>query len=132
MQRRNKNWAAIGVLIALVLFPTTATAQAKFAGVPLNEAFRLALWDRGGDYFASRNFYNQADLIFGIGLFPENRVRKDAKAISNLFVDAMAQQTQSTPPVRTRDLPNPYNSSLRLMLNELGGDRVGDRIFYQP
>jgi len=132
MKRRNKDWVGIGVLIALVLFPTAAMAQAKFAGVPLNEAFRLTLWDRGGDYFSSRNFYNQADLIFGIGLFPETRVRKDAKAISNLFVDAMAQQTQSTPPIRTQDLPNPYKSSLRLMLNELGGDRVGDKIFYRP
>jgi hypothetical protein len=44
--------------------------------------------------------------------FPENEIARDAELINTVYRDALYQQTNNDPYIRTPDLPNPYNTSL--------------------
>ncbi|OKH17909.1 hypothetical protein NIES208_07705 [[Limnothrix rosea] IAM M-220] len=45
--------------------------------------------------------------------YPEHNAKRDFKKVDTLYRDIMLQQVASDPVIRTPDLANPYNSSLR-------------------
>ena len=45
--------------------------------------------------------------------YPEHNAKRDFKKVSILYSDIMQQQVASDPVIRTPDLANPYNSSIR-------------------
>ncbi len=84
---------------------------------PINDTFNRAANNSSGTFFDLTNISGQANMIFGWrswpeGSFPENQISQDAKTTGILLQDVMLQQT-GTPPVRTRDLNSPFNTSIK-------------------
>lgn len=115
-----------GLTSALAIFTTvgvSSTAMAQTA--PTNQfspyttvadRFEQVFFTNDKDFFANRSFVRQLDLIFGFGSlstgFIENEANADTKAINIFYKDALLQQGSSDPVIRTRDLPNPYDTSV--------------------
>jgi hypothetical protein len=87
-------------------------------GVPFGQVhneFTEAYFSHGRDYFASRNLGGQIKWIFGIPAFPENSMKRDARAVFEVYQATMYRQMNSGPIVRTLDLPTPFPASLRTL-----------------
>ncbi|NJL82331.1 MAG: hypothetical protein HC890_04055 [Chloroflexaceae bacterium] len=122
------------------LLPAAVFAQAAPETVPvtnygqLSEVFNRAFFGNTGDFFHQISYGEQINYIFGFeplingsGSFPENEVAADAQLLSILHQDALARQAESGPLLFTRDLPNPYTTSLLTepsLIAPLFGDRV--------
>ncbi|HEY9890814.1 MAG TPA: hypothetical protein V6D37_03195 [Candidatus Sericytochromatia bacterium] len=96
----------------------------------LSEAFNSAFFEESGDFYRNRSTLRQIGYIIGPGLpgragFPELEIERDAKRINTLYRDALEQQVSSDPIIRTPDLPNPFNSTLRQVS---GVGRFGTRL----
>lgn len=112
---------AIATSTAVSIFGSAAKAQTaadvKFQPSPtLADRFEEAFYSHDKNYFENRSFFRQLDTIVGWGSFKtsfvENEINADTEAVHNLYVDAFARQVSSDPVIRTRDLPNPYDSSI--------------------
>ena len=53
------------------------------------------------------------NTIIGFKGFPENQISNDGKLIDMVYEDAIKQQSQAVSPIYTRDLTNPYSTSLQ-------------------
>jgi len=82
----------------------------------LADRFEQVFYTNDKDFFTNRSFLRQLDLQIGIGSlntsFVENEINADTKAITILYKDALLKQGYNGPVVRTRDLPNPYDTSI--------------------
>ena len=101
---------------ALAESAPSATAQTE-PQENLAETFHRALFENSGDSFEAGSIWGQINLIFGFtalpeGSFPENQISRDARQIDILYKEALKQQNQSQPMIRTRDLSNPFDSSI--------------------
>ena len=58
----------------------------------------------------------QLDFILGIGSpknsFVDNEINADTRAVTILYKDELLKQGSSDRVIRTRDLPNPYDTSI--------------------
>lgn len=111
---------------ALAIFTTVCVGSAATAqpapnnqspqNGTLSDRFEQVFFANDRDFSANRSFLRQLDFIIGIGSpntgFVENEINADTKAITALYKDALLQQGSSDPIVRTRDLPNPYDTSI--------------------
>jgi hypothetical protein len=78
----------------------------------LNQAFKDAYFTRGKNAYEQSGYAGQINAIVGLTGFPEQHITKDGQAVDNLYQHAMQQQTQAGSPIMTRDLMNPYDTSL--------------------
>jgi hypothetical protein len=81
------------------------------------EAFNQAFNNESGGFFNIVNLGGQLNTIFGWKSFPmgsyrENQVTQEGEIVSTVLQDVLKQQAGSYPVMRTRDLNNPYNTSL--------------------
>lgn len=83
------------------------------------EAVDEAFYDHDKDFMDNRSLGRNLAWMFGFG-FTDNEIVKDAEAFDDLYQDLMRQQNTSDPILRTRDLPNPYNTSVRELRNSGG------------
>jgi len=95
--------------------PVPVNYPSTFESIP--EAFNRAFSKESGTAFDSTRITSQLNSIFGWGSFPEgsfpeNQISRDGERVHQLFVEQMKQQTNSGPILRTRDLENPFNSSI--------------------
>ncbi len=101
------------------------------------EAFERAFFTNTGDFYRSRSIPSQINYIIGPGLpggagFPELQLERDAKRITELYKNLIEQQASADPIIRTPDLPNPFDTSVRLLpVSNRFGTRVegGEFIF---
>ena len=110
----------LGILL-LQGFPVQAQAYAPSMGGPVENVFERASYHNTGKFYQITGVSGQANNIFGWRFLPgqalykgsyiDNLVTMDAKLIEAIYWDYLRQQTDA-PLVRTRDLPNPFNSSL--------------------
>lgn len=118
----NRSLTSLLFIVATgMAFPSAATAQSASSNAPSNyettaEAFERGFFRNDRTYFDNRSFGRQFDFIFGIGSsnknsFIENEIHGDTELLDVLYKDALEQQVSSDPIVRTRDLPNPYETS---------------------
>lgn len=89
----------------------------RFQASPtLADRFEDVFYSQDKNYYENRSFFRQLDMIVGWGSFKtsfvENEITADTEAVHNLYVEALANQVSSDPIIRTRDLPNPYESSI--------------------
>ncbi|WP_013324858.1 iron uptake porin [Gloeothece verrucosa] len=82
------------------------------------EMFNRAFFNRTGPFWdIYQSFWGQANTYLGWRNFPgsflENDIARDAKTMSIILQNGYQQQTP-LPRLRTLDLPNPYNTSVRL------------------
>lgn len=129
---------ALTVSAATSLFATTAKAQLgvgldcingidctipiPLSVYTLDEAMNRAYYSNDKPAYQDQVFPRQLFFLLGPsfnllqGNYPENEITKDAVVIHNLYVEALRLQNSSDPVIRTRNLPNPYNTSVLLLL----------------
>lgn len=109
--------------IATIIAATPATAQQvppPITQYPLRtvpDAFQEALDSNSKNFLINENSLGrQVDLLFGLGNFTnsfrENELEQDLKLLHEVYRDVLNQQVNSGPVLRTRDLPNPFNTTL--------------------
>ena len=130
-------------LIAVLAFTAAASFFAKSAiaqttpstistGESIPDAINRAFFSDSGDIYRNASARRQGQFLLGIGsrarnAFPENEIRRDAERIEGIYRDLLEQQVSSDPLIRTPDLTNPFNSSLRsLGTNQrvFGGNQI--------
>ena len=129
--------AALTLSAAATLFSTTAKAEYAvdcsngidcvnpfpLTGYTLDEAMNRAYFSHGKPVYQNQVFPRQLFFIFGPsfnpfqGNYPEIEITEDARTIHNLYVEALRAQSSNDPVLRTRNLPNPYNTSLFQLQN---------------
>jgi len=80
----------------------------------VNEAF----WENSGDFFRQASMGGQMNTIFGWerfpqGSYPENNITQDGLLLYAIMDDYFRQIREKEPTIRTKDLANPFNTSLR-------------------
>ena len=81
--------------------------------VSLDELFEAAYFEHGENALAQSGIFGQINTIVGIPKFPEQDIAGDAKEVHLLYEAALERQTSTGERLITRDLENPYNTSLR-------------------
>ena len=101
----------IGCTIAAVAMVGCFAPQAHAQQAPgtVADAISRALFSQSGDIYRNTGIDRQATLLFGLS-FPDHESLNDAKSVNKIYQDAIRQR--GSEPVRTADLPNPFNSSL--------------------
>lgn len=94
-----------------------STSSGITNNVTLLEKFEEAFFKNSGISFTNDNIGRQLNTLFGFGDFPEGSypetsIRRDARQVNRLYQELLEQQNSSDPIIRTRDLANPYNSSV--------------------
>lgn len=82
--------------------------------ISLGEAFESAYFKNGENAFVQSGILSQITTIVGIPKFPEQDIAADAKEVDKLYKAALKRQTSTGERLITRDLENPYDSSLRV------------------
>ena len=95
------------------LFSIEAKADTTLNEVSLGEAFEAAYFKNGENAFVQSGFLGSINTIVGIPKFPEQDIAADAKEVDRLYEAALERQTSTGDRLITRDLENPYDSSLR-------------------
>ena len=123
-----KLFSALFIAAASSVWASAATAQtsqsntARFAPIRvqrISDTFNQAFFNESEDFYTNRSTGRQIDLLIGTGLpgsaaFPELEIERDARLINILYNDVLEQQASNNPVLRTPDLANPYNTSLRV------------------
>lgn len=141
MELRFKSLTGVLVLVtAAIGFPCAAIAQTASTTAEetlyptIQEVFNQAFFENDPDFFSNRSLGRQIDWILGPGSllrnsFPENEISRDAELVNRLYQDVLQQQVSNGPIIRTRDLPNPYETTIlqspRVNVNNpVGGNEV--------
>ena len=88
------------------------TIEAK-AEEPLAELFEAAYFKNGENAFVQSGILAQITTITGIPKFPEQDIAADGEEVHKVYEYVLELQTSSGEPLITRDLDNPYDTSLR-------------------
>ena len=91
------------------MFSLSAKAEMK----PLDDKFNDAYFMNGKDAFIQSNAFGQINTILGFTGFPEQHINRDGKAVDTIYQEGMAKQSSMGAKMVTRDLTNPYDTSLR-------------------
>lgn len=83
----------------------------------MNELVNQAFSQNSGDFFQQADLSGQLNTIFGWsnfpqGSFPENNITRDGLLLNAILADYFKQLQQGEPTMRTRDIPNPFDSSV--------------------
>lgn len=95
------------------IFSIEAKAEEILDEVTLDEAFEAAYFDNGKNAFQQSTIWGQINTIFGFTGFSDQHIAGDAKQVHLLYELGLERQTSTGEPLITRDLVNPYNTSLR-------------------
>ncbi len=115
------NFGNLSVVLVIVAaatgFDGTAIAQPASSSQAkvnetLSETFDRAFFKNDPDFFRNRSFKRQFEWMFGPSGFVENEITRDGKLVHNLYQTSLDKQVASDPIIRTRDLPNPYETSI--------------------
>ncbi len=110
--------AASSVLASEAMAQTNPQGFEPIRVETIPEAFNRAFFTDSGTFYRNRSIPRQIQYIIGPGLpggatFPELELERDARRINNLYNEVLDQQASSDPVIRTPDLPNPFNTSIR-------------------
>ena len=118
----------LGLSMGGLGFAPSASAQES-----IPDAVEGILERRSGNYYKNRSIFSQTGFITGLGGFPEQRLNRDARALSGAYRELMILQNQNTPTVRVPDLPNPYTTSVQLLPTSQFNSRViGSELNFEP
>ncbi|HHP7232498.1 MAG TPA: serine/threonine protein kinase [Xenococcaceae cyanobacterium] len=103
---------AISSFLAVQVHGETPAETEMIQPLDTAEVFEEAFFDHTGDAFENDSIIGQLNTILGFNLFPEKQIALDAELVHLLYSDVLAKQAESGAPLLTRDLENPYNTSL--------------------
>ncbi len=121
MSIRCKSLTGALAILTTVCIGSTASAQTspidQFTQYEtLADRFEQVFYSNDKDFSQNRSLGRQLDFILGFGSlnnsFVDNEINADTRAITILYKDELLKQGSSDRVVRTRDLPNPYNTSI--------------------
>lgn len=93
--------------------PTEAqTEPISMMSESIPTTFTRAFFYHTGNAFENQTILSPLNTIFGFNFYPEKQIALDGELVDSVYKDVMQQQTASIPPLRTRDLSNPFNTSL--------------------
>jgi hypothetical protein len=98
-------------------FPTESSTQTlqQFPGEPIQEVFQRGFYHNTGTFFNISDPSGQLNNMFGWRTFPgsffDNQIAADGEVLNTLLQDQLRQQVGTR--MQTRDLPSPYDTSLR-------------------
>ena len=103
--------------IAATGFHGSAIAGPKSSTQPkadrtLAETFEQAFFANDPAFYRNRSLGRQLDWMFGFKGYTEAEINRDAASVHNLYQSSLKQQNSRVPAIRTRDLPNPYETSI--------------------
>jgi hypothetical protein len=101
------NFKTIGC-VALATVAASCFAP-KVQAETVADAVNKAIFNESGDIYRNAGIDRQATLLFGLS-YPDKEYLGDAQSIGRIYKDALRQRASE--PVRTEDLPNPFNGSL--------------------
>lgn len=124
--------AALTTLTCVIAHPSSAhhppsqneksemSEEVEMVNIPLSvdRLFNQAFWEHSGDFFEQSSIGGQLNTILGWrrfpeGSYPENNITQDALLLYAIMDDYFRQLKQREPTIRTRDLANPFDTSLR-------------------
>ncbi|AFZ16122.1 hypothetical protein [Allocoleopsis franciscana] len=115
--------------------PRTLELDASFSTPPrrletIPEAFNRAFFRESGDFYRNRKIDRQINYIIGAGVpwgagFPDLELERDAERVFKLYQELLELQASTGPVIRTPDLANPFDTSVRLLS---GPPRFGNRL----
>ncbi|MEM8638898.1 MAG: hypothetical protein AAGG51_08815 [Cyanobacteria bacterium P01_G01_bin.54] len=71
-------------------------------------------------YSTTATIGRQFDFLFGFAGFPDSELSRDGSIVNSIYDETMYRQYSLGPLIRTPDLRNPYDSSLRTDPSLLG------------
>ncbi|MBD2311734.1 hypothetical protein H6G20_08690 [Desertifilum sp. FACHB-1129] len=92
--------------------------------ITIPEAFDRALTRNSSSFQENRRIYRQVQANFGLGAYRERQIARDAALVSELYQQVLEQQNRSDRFIRTLDLPNPFDTSVRQLPSTIPGSRV--------
>ena len=109
---RIRRFAMFVSLGAIVIPAMTSPVMAQQVERPtIDDAFEDALYSHQPSSLNSSPLIESVSSFLGLPGFPENEIRRDARAVNNLYEEVLEQQVASDPTIRTPDLPNPFFGS---------------------
>lgn len=104
------------VIAAATCFQGAAEAQQTSSTQPTDETladtFERTFFKNDPNFFRNRSIGRQLNWMFGVNGFAENEINQDATELHDLLRTSLKQQNSSDRVIRTRDIPNPFNSSI--------------------
>ena len=96
------------------LFACNAKAEEATARPrSVSETFQDAYFEHTGDNYDNSGIVKQLNTIFGFQGFPDNQISADGKLVDEIYQDVLRGQSRAGSPIKTRDLKNPYSTSLQ-------------------
>lgn len=121
-------YALAGFAIGALSILTGGTAMAQEVRVTpeftqpgsIPDQFDRAFSSNDRTFYENRSEARQFNFLFGVGSivrsgFVENEINRDGRAINNLYRQVLTRQLSNSPIIRTQDIPNPFNTSVRLL-----------------
>lgn len=100
-------------ILVIATIASLLSLEAKAETESLPEAFNNAYFKKGKNAFRQSSIFEQIDTIVGFTGFPERHISADGKAIDNVYQAGLKQQSATGMRMMTRDLENPYDTSLK-------------------
>ena len=100
-------------VLVVATFASLFSLPAQAEMMPLHEAFKEAYFTKGKNAFKQSSIFGQFNTIFGFTGYPEQHISADGKAVDQVYQEGMTQQAATGMRIVTRDLQNPYDTSLR-------------------
>lgn len=134
MAIRFKGMAAGGLMgIAGVIALTTLLAPAASAQETVLETLDDLATRRSGDYYDHLSSFSKVRFITGLGGYPDQRINRDTRALTEAYQELLVLQTQNTATIRVPDLPNPYTTSVQLLpTSQINSRVVGSELNFEP
>lgn len=113
---RFKHWSG-GIALATLVLTGQGLAMAQDVDPmdqPLDQPTIFSTLDQQSkldSYFKTESLGGDAKFLFGLDT-PERAIRNSAKHIEVIYKDLLQQQDDDFPTMRTRDLANPYDTSV--------------------
>jgi hypothetical protein len=102
----------LSTALVIATIASLFTVEVKAEMKPLDDAFKDAYHTRGKDAFKQSSIMGQLNTIVGFTGFPDQHIAADGKAVDRLYQESLAQQSSSGARIMTKDLENPYDTSV--------------------
>ncbi|MEM7594240.1 MAG: hypothetical protein AAF383_22460 [Cyanobacteria bacterium P01_A01_bin.83] len=99
-------------VLMLAAIASLLADQVKAEMKPVPEAFNNAYFENGPNAVRQSGIVEQINNIVGITGYPEQDIAGDAEAVADVHQARLEKQSTTGMRVITRDLENPYNTSL--------------------
>lgn len=103
----------LSAVLVMATIASLFSIEAKAEMTSLDEAFEDAYFKKGKNTYVQSSIFGQLNTIFGFTGFADQHITADGKAVDKVYQKGMEAQSESGMRMMTRDLANPYDTSIR-------------------